>query len=107
MICGGAHKGRPYRGMCLWVVMGDGRFANRPYGGLRSLARGGDGFPPSREQRVRVGMAPLGGQILRGDRNGGWGRVPTRDAPTGEGFLGAEGKGGSRTAPTRDGERLG
>ena len=40
MICGGAHKGRPYRGMCLWVVMGEGWFANHPYEGLRSLARG-------------------------------------------------------------------
>ena len=23
----------PYRGMCSWSVMGEGRFANRPYGG--------------------------------------------------------------------------
>ena len=30
----------PLRGMGSWVAMGEGRFANRPYGGLRSLARG-------------------------------------------------------------------
>ena len=101
----GGFQTRLYRGMCLWVVMGEGWFANRPYGGWCGRWRGGDGLPPSREQRVRVGMAPLGWQ--RGDV-GRVRRAPTRDAPTGDWVPGCRGgRVGFKPAPTGEGGMAG
>ena len=64
-----------------WCGESKGRPRGTPLRGIAVVGEGGDGFPPSREQRVRVGMAPLGWQ--RGDV-GRVRRAPTRDAPTGD-----------------------
>ena len=64
----GSPQGTPLPGMCSWVVMGEGWFANHPYEGMAGV---GEGVMGSRR---------------RG--NGGWGRAPTRDDPTGDGLVG-------------------
>ena len=80
--------------MTFGVRWGDGRFANRPYGG-----RGGEGFPVGggqawvRGDHEGTGEGVPGGEIPRGTRNDIWGALG--------------GTGGSRTAPTGDGGRDG